>query len=231
MPRIAWIFALLSAVVFLVSPAEGGQSKKAACGAKEFAYAGPDADEIAHGIRATITPLATPDVSDGHVGGWIGVGGVDAGPGGKAEWLQTGLASFAPWNTIYLYYEVTVAGKDPAYHELKADVKPGEKHDVAVLEVRGRDSWWRVWVDGKPASKAVHLPGSHNRWYPQALAENWNGGTGTCNSYAYGFSNVRLAQTNGGSWESLTRRSLYEDPGYQVVQTSRVPSNFVATSV
>src|SRR4029077_20870921 len=98
MARIASILALLSVVLFGVAPAEGGRSNKAACGAKEFAYAGLEADAAAHGVRASIAPLAVPRVPDGHVAGWIGVGGLDAGPGGKAEWLQTGLASFAPWN-------------------------------------------------------------------------------------------------------------------------------------
>jgi len=181
-------------------------------------------------VSATITPLDVPSVSDGHVGGWIGVGGVDSGPHGTAEWLQTGLASFAPWSTIRLYYEVTVDGRTQ-YHELNPDVQPGDKHELAVLEMKGHNSWWRVWVDGKPASRAIHLPGSHGTWYPQAVAENWNGGTGTCNTYAYRFSNVRLAHTNGGVWQSLRRRSLFEDAGYQVVQTSRIPSNFIATSL
>src|SRR5262245_51235522 len=203
MARTVSILALLSVVVFAVSPAEGGRSQKAACGVQEFSYAGLQADDTAHGVRATITPLASPSVDNGHVAGWIGVGGVDAGPRGTAEWLQTGLASFAPSNEMFVYYEVTIAGKSPMYHELKADVKPGEKHDLAILEVRGHDSWWRVWVDGKPVTKAIHLPGSHGKWYPQATAENWNGGTGTCNSYAYGFSNVRLAHANGGSWQRL----------------------------
>ncbi len=230
MVRISSILALLSTVVFLVAPAQGSKSSAKACGADEFAYAGFQADSTAHGVRTTIAPLSVPTVDDGHVAGWIGVGGVDAGPGGKAEWLQTGLASFSPYNTIYLYYEITIAGKTQ-YHELKADVKPGEKHDLAVLEVRGHNSFWRVWVDGKPVSKAFHLPRSHDNWYPQALAENWNGGTGTCNSYAYRFTNVRLAHANGGAWKRLKERSMFADPGYQVVQTSRIPSNFVATSM
>ena len=230
MVRISSILALLSAVVFLVAPAQGGKSRAKSCGKQEFAYAGFQADETAHGVRTSIAQLAPPDLSDGHIAGWIGVGGVDAGPGGKAEWLQTGLASFSPSNTVYLYYEVTIAGYT-MYHEIKADVQPGEKHDLAVLEVHGHDSWWRVWVDGKPVSKAIHLAKSHDNWNPQALAENWNGGTGTCNSYAYRFTNVRLAHANGGSWHRLKERSLFEDPGYQVVQTSRIPSTFVATSL
>lgn len=182
-------------------------------------------------MSATIAPLALPTVSDGHVGGWIGVGGTEEGPGGTAEWLQVGLASFAPTNTVHLYYEVTVGKQGPLYHELEANVQPGEKHKLAVLEMRKRNSWWRVWVDNKPVTKPMHLPASHGKWYPQALAENWTGGTGTCNTYAYRFSDVKLAKTNGGVWQSLKHRYLFEDAGYQVVQTSRVPSNFVATSL
>jgi hypothetical protein len=228
--RILSILAMFSVVAFAVSPAEGGKSSSSACGSKEFSYAGLQSENKAHGVSAMIAPLAVPSVSDGHVGGWIGVGGTDEGPGGSAEWLQAGLASFAPENSIKLYYEVTVAGKDPRYHELEADVQPGEKHKLAVLEMQDHDSWWRVWVDNKPVTKPLHLPGSHGAWYPQALAENWNGGTGTCNTYAYRFADVRLAKTNGGVWQSLKHRYLFQDAGYQVVQTSRVPSNFVATS-
>jgi len=229
--RIISILAMLSVVFLAVSPAEGGKSNSTACGAKEFSYAGLQSESTAHGVSATIAPLAQPSVADGHVGGWIGVGGTEEGPGGTAEWLQVGLASFAPDSSIQLYYEVTVAGKGPLYHELKADVQPGEQHKLTVLEMRGHDSWWRVWVDNKPVTRAIHLPGSHGNWYPQALAENWNGGTGTCNTYAYRFSNVKLAHSNGGAWQSLKHRYLFEDAGYQVVQTSRVPSNFVATSL
>ena len=230
MVRIAPILALLSAVVFLVAPAQGSKSSSRACGSTQYSYAGIQSNEAAHGIRATIAPLAAPVVPDGHVGGWIGVGGVQAGPRGTAEWLQTGYASLAPESTIYLYYEVAVPGKAPTYHEIRANVQPGEKHDLAVLEVHRHNSWWRVWVDGRPVTRPIHLPGSHRNWYPQATAENWNGNAGSCNSYAYRFSNVRLARQSGGVWKSLKDRQLFEDPGYQVVQTSRIPSNFVATS-
>ena len=217
-----------------VAPAEGGRSTPAACGAQEYAYAGLQSDGTAHGIAATITALATPTVDDGHVAGWIGVGGVDAGPGGTADWLQVGYASFSPDPTIKMYYELTVPGKDTRYVELDSRVVPGKKHTFAVLEMANRNAWWRVWVDGKPASPPIFLPGSHaprGAWNPQAVAENWNGGTGTCNAYAYRFANVRLAQMNGGVWAPIKKRSLFEDAGYRVVQTSRVPSNFVATSL
>ena len=231
MARIISILAVLSVVVFAVAPAEGSKSNSSACGAKEFAYAGLQSENKAHGVSATIAPLDFPTVTDGHVAGWIGVGGTEEGPGGTAEWLQVGLASFAPENSIRLYYEVTIAGKEPTYYELDPNVQPGDKHKLSVLEMQKHNSWWRVWVDGQPVTKPIHLPGSHGTWYPQALAENWNGGTGTCNAYAYRFSNVQLAHTNGGVWQTLKHRSLFHDAGYQVTQTSRVPSNFVAASL
>ena len=231
MARIASILSLLSVVVFLVAPAQGGGSRARSCNDTQFQYAGLQSNVTAHGVRATITQLSFPTVTDGHVAGWVGVGGPDAGPQGQGEWLQAGLAAFSPWKTTYLYYEVTIPGKQPAYHQVLADVKPGQKHDVAVLEVQGRNSWWRVWVDGKAVSPELHLVGSHNAWYPQATSENWNGGTGTCNGFAYRFTNVRLAQQNGGAWASARNRQMFEDPGYQVTQTSRVPTSFVATNL
>ena len=140
MARIVSILAILS-VLLVVAPAEGGKSSPTACGAKEFSYAGLQSDNKAHGVSATLTPLAQPSVSDGHVAGWIGVGGTDAGPGGVAEWLQTGFASFAPDSTIHLYYEVTIAGRSPQYQEIDTVVQPGEKHTLAVLEMHKHNSW------------------------------------------------------------------------------------------
>lgn len=225
------LLSLLSLVLLAVTPAQGGGSGPGACSSSEYAYAGFQSEHKAHGVSAGIVALDAPAVTDGHVGGWIGVGGTDAGPGGAAEWLQVGLASFSPDPAVRMYYELTVPGNDTKYVELDANVAPGEKHDLAVLEMSKRNSWWRVWVDGKPSSAPIFLPKSHGSWYPQAVAENWNGGTGTCNAYAYRFSNVRLAHTNGGSWKPLTDRYLFHDEGYRVVQTSRLPSSFVATSV
>jgi len=40
-----------------------------------------------------------------------------------------------------------------------------------------------------------------------------------------------VGTVNGGVWQTLKHRSLFNDAGYQVTQTSRVPSNFVAASL
>ncbi len=39
-----------------------------------------------------------------------------------------------------------------------------KKHRFIVLEMASRKSWWRVWVDGKPVSPPINLPGSHGIW-------------------------------------------------------------------
>ena len=225
------ILAALCFVFLVASPAEGGSTTATGCGVKTFSYAGLEADNKAHGVSATLATTAPPSVSDGHVGGWIGLGGTGAGPGGTAEWIQTGLAAFTSDSTSHMYYEVTVAGSQPQYVELDASVAAGVSHHFAVLEMAHRKSWWRVWVDGKPVSPPIYLPGSDDAWYPQAVAENWNGGTGACNSYSYRFTDVALAQANGGVWRPLKLSSVFQDAGYHVVPISKSPRSFLAASL
>jgi hypothetical protein len=222
----AFVLALLA-----TSVADGRSSKASACGAREYSYAGLQSDSRAHGVGATLVPLQTPTVSAGHVGAWIGVGGVNLGPKGTAEWLQVGFSAFPSDHTSRIYYEVTVPGSDPRYVELDSSVKAGEKHNFKVLEMANRKAWWRVWLDGKPVSPAIHLPGSHGTWYPQAMAESWNGGVRACNSYEYRFSNVTQAHADGGDWRPVTHSISFHDAGYRFVQTSRIPSNFLAASL
>lgn len=232
------VLAAFSFVFVGASPAAGGSSRSSACGVKTYSYAGLQAQNKAHGVSATLDLTQAPSVVDGHVGGWIGLGGTEVGPGGAAEWIQAGLAAFSSSDqtsptspTSQMYYEVTVAGESPQYVELDPNVMPGDTHRFSVLEMAGRASWWRVWVDGKPVSPPIHLPGSHGAWYPQAVAENWNGGTGACNGYGYRFSNVSLAQANGGSWRPLKKSYVFQDAGYKVIPISSSPRSFLATSL
>jgi hypothetical protein len=230
--RLVQLLAVLSlsgAAVASVQAARATTTSATACIGKPYSYAGVQSDRAAFGVSATLAATADPFVPSGHVGGWIGVGGTTAGPGGKAEWLQAGLAALTSDRTNRMYYEVAVAGRAPAFHELAVSVRPGQQHRFSVLAMSGRPSWWRVWVDGKPVSPPIHLPGSDGTWYPQAVAENWNGGTGTCNGYGYRFSGLALAG-RGGSWEPLAERSVIEDPGYRVVGTG-APGGFLAKSV
>ena len=228
--RTSFLLALIALAVFVSTPAQGRRVTPAACGTKTYSYAGVESGNRAHGVATTLSPLETPTVVDGHVGGWVGVGGTAAGPGGASEWLQIGLSAMAKDTASRVYYEVTIPGDTPRYVELEARVEAGERHHFAVLEMSRRKSWWRAWLDHRPVSPPIHLPGSHGTWRPQVVAESWNGNTGACNRFAYRFSDIRLAHRSGGVWRPLRSRSLYEDAGYRVVQTSRVPSTFLATS-
>ncbi len=202
-----------------------------ACGVQAFSYAGLQASSTAHGVSATLASTSPPAVREGHVGGWIGLGGTSAGPGGTAEWLQTGLAAFPGDRTSQMYYEVTVPGQQPRYVELKASIPAGVNYHFEVLEMAQRPSWWRVWVGDRPVSPPIHLPGSNGTWYPQAVAENWNGGVGACNGYAYRFADVDLATANGGSWHPFGTSYEFRDPGYRVLPVSTTPRTFLASSL
>lgn len=229
--RLVTILAVVLLGALAASSAEGGAAESASCGIQAYSYAGLQASRAAHGVAATLVSTAAPLISDGHVGGWIGVGGTSAGPGGVAEWLQTGLAAFAGSQAMEMYYEVTVPGAQPRYVELRSAVAPGVANHFEIVEMIHRKSWWRVWVDGKPVSPPIHLPDSDGTWYPQAVAENWNGGADACNAYAYQFTNVNLAEANGGNWQPMQIGYEFHDPGYEVVPISSVPRTFVATSL
>lgn len=164
----------------------------------------------------------------GHVAGWVGVGGEGFGPDGSSEWIQVGLSAF-PGSGSSIYYEVKQPDSAANYVEVLANIAPGERHRVAVLEVRGRPSVWRVWMDGHAVSQPYYLPGSHVGWKPQATAESWNDNSQVCNNYAYSFSGISLAAAPGGSWHSLNSHSLeFEDAGYSM--TRRSPASFIAAS-
>lgn len=231
MRRVIPALGLLLLVCLVAAPAEGGSSRATGCGVQAFSYAGLEAATKANGVSATLSTTVAPAVTDGHVGGWVGVGGVDDGPNGASEWLQTGYAAFSSDDTSQMYYEVTIAGSQPHYTMLAEGVGAGVSHRFAVLEMAGKPNWWKVWVDGKPVSPPIHLKGSHDAWYPQAVAENWNGGTGACNTYSYRFQDVSVATRSGGAWRPFQSSYTYQDPGYKVVSISTTPRTFLAASL
>ena len=221
-----WTIALVSTVA-AASLFAGTASAAASCGSASYSYAGLVHANPGHGVRATLTALMAPNVAMGHVAGWVGVGGVGAGPNGETEWIQVGLSGFSGGQSS-LYYEITRPGGASRYTAVIPDVAPGEAHTVAVLEMFGRRDWWRVWVDRRPVSDPVYLPGSHGRWEPMATAESWNAGTRKCNRFKYLFENVKVAGAPGGGWRQLAAGYTLEDPGYRVV--GRTLAGFTATS-
>lgn len=224
----AKLVGVLCLALVATAPAQGGRAKAGSCGASSFSYAGLRSDRKAHGVAATLVAMSAPTVSSGHVAGWVGVSG--GGPGGTGGWIQVGLAALGGEDAGELYYEVAVPGARPYSVQISTDVQPGDEHRVAVLAMSGRKAWWRVWVDNQPVTPPIHLPGSHNGWYAQAVGESADDGIGICNGYAYNFTDVTVARASGGNWRPLEGSSVFADRGYRAVQTSSTPRSFIATS-
>ena len=114
------VLALIASAAALTGPvSETAQANGQDCGAgangsQGYAYAGHQASRVAHGIRATITPTASPNVVSGHVAGWIGVGGPGQGANGQTLWLQVGVASIPDTPTM-VYAEITRGGQQPVF--------------------------------------------------------------------------------------------------------------------
>jgi hypothetical protein len=194
---------LVSAAVVCV--ALGAAAHALAGGSSEgYSFAGRAAPSKAYGVSARIAQIGAIDIPSGHVGAWVGVGGPGQGPGGTNEWLRAGYSGFPGVTGSDIYYEVAKPGRFPAYHQVAAALTVGTVSRVTVLAMRSHPGWWRVWVNRKPVSAAIHLPGTRNGSMPTARSECWDGGTGgMCNDFAYSFLDVSIARARGGDWQQL----------------------------
>jgi hypothetical protein len=207
-------------VAAVTAPAAAPAKTAGACGSSGYAYAGLAASRRSFGISATLVPVTAPQVVNGHVAAWVGVGGVGAGPGRTDEWLQVGFSGFPGSSSLNLYYEVALPNQRPRYYELESDLAPGTPRKVAVLEVRGRPDSWRVVVDGKAVSAPIRLPGSHGAWSPTATAESWGGGTFVCNRFWFRFTKLSVASTRAEQWNRIGAAYPFSDHGYRVIRQS-----------
>jgi hypothetical protein len=199
-----------------------------ACGSNGYSYAGLAAPAHAFGVSATVTPLAGFNVLSGHVAGWVGVGGPGLGPNGTDEWLQVGFSGFPSVSGNDLYYELTLPNGNPTYHQLAQGVPSGKAAHLAVLEMSRRPDFWRVWLNRKPVSQPIYMPGSHGRWSPIATAESWDGGAGgTCNGFLYSFKKVSIARIPGGGWRQLVDALPITDSSTRL-QRARIGGSFLA---
>lgn len=195
----------LLTVLAIAAAALAGAPATLACTSKGYTYAGLASPTTTHGVAARLTAIGAAAVANGHVAGWVGVGGPGEGPNGSDEWIQIGFSGFAGSPNSDLYYEVTRAGEAPQYHEIEHGLPPGASRRVAVLEVAGQPNSWRVWVDGKPVSEPIFLPLSHGAWRGIATAESWTTDpTAACNGFGYRFDDVRIARQPGGAWATLS---------------------------
>ena len=194
----------VTAAVAAVALASGA-ARALACGNSQgYASTRIGGSSDTFGISAQIAQTTPFDILNGHVAGWVGVGGPHEGPHGSSEWLQVGSAAFPGIFGSDLYYEVVLPGRYPMYHEISNGIAVGAYTKVTVLEMHKRPNVWRVWVNHKPVSPPIRLPGSHDGLKAAATSESWDGGTaGTCNDYAYSFRHVALAGAPGGDWQQL----------------------------
>lgn len=205
--------ALAMSALLFGPPANAGT---ASCGTSGYAYAGVGSSARAYGIATRLTATTAPQVLNGHVAGWVGVGGPGLGPNGTDEWLQVGLSAFPDSETSSLYYEVAQPHQAPAYHEVTSGLAAGTKLKVAVVEQAGRPGWWRVWVDDRAVGAPVYLAGSHGSWRPLATSETWGAGSRVCNRFRYQFAAVSVATRPGGGWRQLGRHYTFQDHGYRI---------------
>jgi hypothetical protein len=194
-----------------------------------YTYAGLVGSKGPLGITATLTALEAPLVEQGHVAAWVGVGGANEGPDGTAEWLQVGLNSGTGTGNR-LYYEYARPGRDVTYVQLAARVPIGRPVRVAVLHCAAGRDLWRVWLDGRPVSEAISLPGSAGRLTPVATAENYDGETaGTVNTFSYSLTGIKVATAAGGPWRPFTAARLLQNGGVRTIRSTL--GSFAATSV
>lgn len=104
--------------------------------------------------------------------------------------------------------------------ELESGVPLGEPHRVAVRAEAARPSWWRVWLDRRPVTAPIRLPGSERGWRAVATGESWNAGTGSCNALHFQFGEVGVLRPTW-RWGGPAQSAVLEDPGYEVRDRTR----------
>ena len=218
--NVGLVSAAILAALAVATASPGAGATPAGCGqgavcAGAYRYAGYQADSTAHGVRATITTLSIPTVGAGHVAAWVGVGGRESGPDGTDSWLQAGVAAL-PGEKPYLYTEVVRPDRRPEQRTIASNVATGRAYRLAVLEIKQRPGWWRVWLDGSVAVDAIRLLGTADGWKPTATTESWNGDGQACNTFAFRFQSVALADARGGSWRPFSAGRRFLDRGYRL---------------
>jgi hypothetical protein len=196
------------------------------CGVRGRSYAVVEDQRVSRGITATLASVVQPQIGDGLVAAWVGVGGPGQGRDGQDAWIQVGLSVFTGGVTT-LYFEVKRPSTGPEYTELQRDVTVDTRFRIGVREDRARPGWWRVWVNGSPVSAAVDLPGSSGRWRPTATTETWRDEPNECYRFAFRFERVAIATSRSYSMP-LAPGERYRDPGYRLRFITR--STFLVSS-
>jgi hypothetical protein len=220
LPAPSWRPTLVAALVAAFALAPEAQAG-AACGEPGYSYAGLRTAVGVRGVRARVTALDPALIADGQVVAWVGVG--RATVPGKRGAIRVGLLA-TNGEANRLYYEILRPEGWRTF--VGAYVAPGERHQIAVLELARRPGWWRVWIDGSPVSAALNLRGRGGRT-AMATAETWRGNTGTCTPFQYRFAHISVL-TPDRSWRGLKRSRRVVDSGFELVRPA--PHTFLSSA-
>lgn len=212
----------IAALVGATTTATAGRACLNGANELGYSYAGHQSTYRGHGVRASIELTRAPQIEAGHVAGWVGVGGPGQGANGGDAWIQAGIASM-PGLAPMIYTEIAREGHDPEFILLAEDATVGRSYKIAVLEMSGRKGWWRVWLDGEPATAPVRLRGSSGRWAPIATAESWNGRSAACNAFGFRFERVSVSYGRGGSWRPFVSEHRFLDDGNHLRDLAAAP--------
>src|SRR4051794_18333201 len=121
----------LAALAAACSLTVAAEAAPRTCGVSGYSYAGFLSPTPAYGVSGRLKLVASPQVDDGHVAAWLGVGGSGQGPNGTDAWVQVGISGF-PDGHSELYYEFELPGKKAPHYVAIGSAAAGESHDVAV---------------------------------------------------------------------------------------------------
>ena len=232
MRRIVLFLAVLALAVLAVSPAEGGSTHANGCGAESFEYAGLQASNKSHGVSATIGTTIAPAVTDGHVGGWIGLGGTSGGPERQGR--------------VDPDRPLRVPGRRHEPHVLRGHGRrPNPKYVELASHIAGRElAPVRRPRDGQPEVELARLGRRQRRSArrstcraatragtrrPSPRTGTAAQGPATPTPTASRTSTSRRARAARGA--ASAGSSEFQDPGYHVVPISNSPRSFLAASL
>ncbi len=191
------------------TPATAGRACVNGARDSGYSYAGHQAADRGHGVRATISLMRKPSVDAGHVAGWVGVGGPGQGADDGDAWIQAGIAALPGLGTI-LYAEVVREGRERELVLIDDQVTIGRGYRIAVAEVESLPGWWQVRLDGEPVTERIRMPGSSGRWAPIVTAESRNAGT-ACNAFGFRFESVSVSYGDRDSWRPFVSGHRFLD--------------------
>ncbi len=194
-----------------------------------YNYAGVKDKETPDGFGATITETASPDVSDGHVAGWIGFGAEGLGPGGTNEWLQAGIERTAGQPVSQLYYEIALPHHAPVHTFLgQAALDSPETFQFTRLSVKPEE--WVLSVNGRRRGPVFKMTAGHQPWRVDFMGESWRHYTVGCNSFEYKYKNMTVRQTMSGGWHAPAQAETYTRGGQDYSVEDLTETSFIATN-